>query len=99
MTTWMNTSYRPISWVQNKEDFSNSKKQKYIIQMCEDTLKMRSRIIDMVKSFTTMVKGGEVYTMREIEMLLGVKTPKNVKSRPRNICIPPKKNCTHLVYY
>lgn len=62
---WRNAQYTPITWIQNKEDFSNDKKNKYIIQMCRDMLKLKDQHVNMVNSFTTMVKGGEVYTMTQ----------------------------------
>lgn len=52
---------------------------------------------NMVKSFTTMVKSGEVYVTSQNELARGILI--DAPERPRSISVPPAINCSHPVYF
>lgn len=52
---------------------------------------------NMVKSFTTMVKSGEVYVTNDKEISRGILI--DASERPRSISVPPAVNCSHPVYF
>jgi len=56
--------------------------------------KFEEKEVDMIRSFTTMVKSGEAYFTKDDVSGLMPETP----DRPRNIFVPPPDNCSYPVY-
>lgn len=87
----------PIAWLIEKDAWTDAKKAMYTRTMDKEVAAWNEgRTVNMVRPFKTMVKKGEVYyttsSLDDRQALSGE------ASRPRNICVPPEKNCGHGVY-
>jgi len=63
--------------------------------MTKHVSRLEKGTVEMVKSFSTMVKSGEQYYTEQDNSDIVLR---NASERPRNIFVPPDENCGFLVY-